>query len=299
MAEQRPAERPIRGQRFLDNKGRPTLEAVGLPSAPLRDLYHRMVIARWRTFVLGWLLLYSLLHVLFATLYSLAPGCVTSVEGFWDAYFFSVQTMMTIGYGAMSPVTTYAHVLVTVEAYAGMFLTAILTGLVFAKFATPTANVMFANWVCVAKHDGKPTLSMRMANARGNRLVSASLAVAVAKTIKTLEGETFRRVVDLKLVRNTNPLFWVGWTAMHVIDETSPFFGETNETLAQKGMEMIVILSGVDEHTSQSVHARRSYGAEEIKWGARFVDLIAAAQNEGALRRVDYRRFHDTQPADL
>ncbi len=299
MADSRPAPKELRGQRFLDNKGRPTLEAVGLPRAPMRDLYHRMVIARWRTFILGWLLLYTTLHLVFAGLYTLSPGSVSSVDGFWDGYFFSVQTMMTIGYGTMSPLTTYAHVLVTIEAYLGMFLTAVLTGLIFAKFATPTANVMFANSVCVSKHEGKPTLSMRMANARGNRLVSASLDVAVAKTIKTLEGETFRRVVDLKLVRNTNPLFWVGWTAMHVIDESSPFHGETTESLTEKGMEMIVILSGVDEHTSQSVHARRSYGADEIMWGARYVDIIAAAQNAGGLRRVDYRRFHDTQPAPL
>lgn len=296
-----PASQPreVRGQRFLDNKGRPTLEAVGLPRAPMRDLYHRMVITRWRWFLLGWLLLYTVLHVVFAGLYVLAPGSVSTVNGFWDAYFFSVQTMMTIGYGTMSPLTTYAHVLVTIEAYLGMFLTAVLTGLIFAKFATPTANVMFANWCVVAKHEGKPTLSMRLANARGNRLISASLDVAVAKTIKTLEGETFRRVEDLKLVRRSNPLFWVGWTAMHVIDETSPFYGETTESLTQKGMEMIVILSGVDEHTSQSVHARRSYGADEIKWGARYVDIIAAAQNTDGLRRVDYTRFHDTQPAEL
>lgn len=289
----------IRGQRFLDNKGKPTLEAVGLPRAPLRDLYHRLVIARWTTFILGCLFVYTTLHLVFAALYTLAPGCVANVEGFWDAYFFSVQTMMTIGYGTMSPVTTYAHVLVSLEAYLGMFLTAVLTGLVFAKFATPTANVMFANAVCIARHEGKPTLSMRMANARGNRLVSASLDVAIAMTITTAEGETFRKVVDLKLVRRTNPLFWVGWTAMHVIDETSPFYGETNESLAKKGMEMIVILTGVDEHTSQAVHARRSYGADEIQWGARYVDIIAAAQTAGGLRRIDYRRFHDTQPAPL
>lgn len=296
MASPRPE---IRGQRFLDNKGQPTLEAVGLPRAPLRDLYHRLVIARWTTFIFGCLVVYTLLHFLFGALYSLAPGCVSNMESFGDAYFFSVQTMMTIGYGTMSPVTTYAHVLVSIEAYLGMFLTAVLTGLVFAKFATPTANVMFANTVCIARHEGKPTLSMRMANARGNRLVSASLDVAVAKTITTLEGETFRKVVDLKLVRRTNPLFWVGWTAMHVIDETSPFFGETQETLMQKGMEMIVILTDVDEHTSQGVHARRSYGADEIKWGARYVDINAAAQTAGGLRRVDYRRFHDTQAAPL
>lgn len=291
--------RPVRGQRFLDNRGRPTLEAVGLPRATLRDVYHRIMIARWRTFLFGWLLLYSALHLVFAALYRLQPDSVTAVTSFWDAYFFSVQTMLTIGYGTMSPLTTYAHVLVTAEAYLGVLLSAVLTGLVFAKFATPTANVIFSDSAVVYRHEGKPTLAIRMANARGNRLISASLDIALAMTIKTAEGETFRKVLDLKLVRNTNPLFWVGWTAMHVIDETSPFYGETTETLTQKGIEMIVILSGVDENTSQAVHARRSYGADEIKFGARFVDIIAAAQNEGGLRRVDYGRFNHTQPADL
>jgi inward rectifier potassium channel len=286
-------------QRFLDNKGQPTLEAVGLPSSPLRDVYHRILTSRWRSFLASWLALYSVLHLGFGALYRLAPDCVSGVDDFWDAYFFSVQTMMTIGYGTMSPLTTYAHVLVTIEAYVGVLLAALLTGLVFAKFSVPTANVMFASSVCIAKHDGKPTLSMRMANARGNRLVSASLQVAIAMTVKTLEGETFRRVRDLKLMRDTNPLFWVGWTAMHVIDESSPFFGETNESLAEKGMEMIVILTGVDENTSQAVHARRSYGSEEIRFGHRYVDIIAAASSASGLRRVDYTRFNDTQPAEL
>jgi len=198
----------------------------------------------------------------------------------------------------MAPTSTFAHVLVTLESFTGMLMTAVMTGLVFAKFATPSANVLFSNVVCVSKQEGIPTVLFRLANARGNRLIEATLSVTLAKTVTTKEGEIFRRVLDVKLVRNTNPLFWIGWTAMHRIDETSPFFGETAESLTAQGCEMIVVLSGVDEHSSSTVHTRRSYAPEEFRWGARFVDIISPATALG-LRSFDFSRFHDTQPAAL
>ncbi len=293
--------RPTRSQRYLDNRGRPTIEVIGLPAAPLADLFHRLLTMQWRSFLASAFLSYLVINAFFATLYWLDPGGVeNAVPGsFLDAYFFSVESMMTIGYGRMVPTSTMAHVLVTVESFVGLLSTALLTGLIFAKFATPTANVLFSNVCCVAKHEGHPTLLFRLANARGNRLIQASLSVTIAKTVKTLEGETFRRVEDVELVRSTNPLFWIGWTAMHRITEKSPFHGETKESLLAKGSEMIVVLSGVDEHSSAMVHTRRSYGPEEMRWGERFVDILAASAGGDALRVADYRRFHDTQPADL
>ena len=290
-----------RSQRYLDNRGRPTVEVRGLPSAPLQDLFHRLLTLRWSSFLALAFATYLVINAGFAGLYLLDPGGVENTEpgSFWDAYFFSVESMMTIGYGRMVPVSTYAHALVTIESFFGLLTTALLTGLIFAKFATPTANVLFSNVVCVAKHDGVPTLLLRLANARGNRLIQASLAITVAKTTKTAEGETFRKVHDVALVRSTNPLFWIGWTVMHRIDESSPFFGETKESLLAKGAEIIVVLSGVDEHSSATVHTRRSYSPDEMRWGERFVDLLSAGAAQGELRAVDYSRFHDTQPAEL
>lgn len=293
--------RSTRSQRYLDNRGRPTVEVIGLPGSPLADLFHRLLTMQWRSFLLLAFAAYLLVNALFATLYWLDPGGIENTEpgSFLDAYFFSVESMMTIGYGRMVPTSTLAHVLVTIESFVGLLITALLTGLIFAKFATPTANVLFSNVVCIAKHEGQPTLLFRLANARGNRLLQASLSVTVAKTTKTLEGETFRKVEDVELVRSTNPLFWIGWTAMHRITPTSPFHAETQESLLAKGAEMIVVLSGVDEHSSATVHTRRSYGPEEMVWGARFVDILAANAAGDGLRVADYRRFHDTQPADL
>lgn len=290
-----------RTQRYLDNKGNPTVEVRGLPAAPLQDLFHQLLTMRWRWFFLSAFLTYLGINALFATLYWLDPGGVENAEpgSFSDAYFFSVESMMTIGYGRMVPVSTFSHVLVTLESFVGLLTTALLTGLLFAKFATPTANVLFSNVVCISKHDGHPTLLFRLANARGNRLIEASLSVTLAMTTRTKEGEMFRKVHDVPLVRSTNPLFWIGWTAMHRIDEQSPFWGETKESLLEKGAELIVVLSGVDEHSSASVHTRRSYGPDEIRWGERFVDLLSQNVQNGVLRSADYSRFHDTQPAEL
>lgn len=288
-------------QRYLDNRGQPTVEVTGLPAAPLADLFHRLLTMRWGAFLALAFAAYMVINALFACLYLLDPGGVENATpgSFLEAYFFSVESMMTIGYGRMVPVSTFSHVLVTIESFVGLLTTALLTGLIFAKFAAPTANVLFSNVVCIARHEGAPTVLFRLANARGNRLIQASLSVTLAKTIKTKEGETFRKVFDVPLVRSTNPLFWIGWTAMHRIDESSPFFGETKESLMANGAEMIVVLSGVDEHSSATVHTRRSYSPDEMRWGQRFVDLLSGNVRDGRLRAVDYSRFHDTQPADL
>lgn len=295
MAPRRP--RPVR---FLDNRGRPALLGLNLPRATWRDLYQRMLSASWPVFF-GWATAYYLLvHVVFAALYSLEEGSIANAPhgDFFDAYFFSVQTMMTIGYGAMGPATVWANVLVTVEAYWGMLTTAILTGLVFARFARPTANVLFSDVVCVSKHDGHPTLLMRCANARGNRIVEASLSVTLATTVKTKEGETFRRIRDVALVRPKNSMFFVSWTAMHRIDEHSPLHGETAESLAEKNAELLFVLTGIDEDLGATVHARRAYGAEEMRFGQRFVDVLSTVAGSEGLRVIDYARFHETQPAE-
>lgn len=286
--------------RFTDNRGQATIQAIGLPSAPLRDFYHRILTTRWRTFFLLSTIYYVTIHAIFAALYLIDPESIHGAEpaSFGDAYFFSVQTMMTIGYGVMAPGSLWGHVLVTAEAYFGMLTTALLTGLVFAKFARPTANVLFSDVCCIYVNEGVPTLVFRMANARGNRLVEANLAVSLARTVRTQEGETFRRVLDLKLVRDHNPMFFVGWTAMHRIDESSPLFGSTQDSLAQEGAEVLAVLTGLDEDIGATLHARRAWGPGEIRWGQRFVDIVANTKIENGLRVFDYRRFHLTQPAD-
>jgi inward rectifier potassium channel len=286
--------------RFTDNRGRTSIEAIGLPSAPMLDLYHRILTMRWRSFFALATLYYVGIHAIFAGLYQLQTGAISGGDGSFEAaYFFSVQTMMTIGYGTMSPATLYGHILVAAEAFFGMLTTAVLTGLVFAKFARPTANVLFSDKLCVQRQDGVPTLVLRMANARGNRMVEASLGVSVARTIVTAEGETFRRIIDLPLVRAHQPMFFVGWTAMHRIDEASPLFGVTPEQLAAEDAEILAVLTGLDEDIGATLHARKAWGHDEIRWGERFVDVVYGSRTEGGVRIFDYAKFHETTPAPL
>lgn len=285
-------------RRFLDNRGSPTFSTIGLPPSFWRDVYHRILEMRWRTFFGAAVLVYSGMHVIFATLFSLEEGSIGHSDGtFLEAYFFSVQTMMTIGYGGMTPATTWANVVVTIEAFVGLLFTAMLTGLVLAKFTRPTAAVMWSKIATISVHEGKPTLMIRMANARGNRIVEANVTMVAAMTIQTQEGETFRRLRDLTLVRRSSPLFSVSFTAMHVIDESSPLFGETPESLRRKALEIMCILSGVDETSVQSVHARASYVTDDLRFGERFEDIIVVQPDQS--RVIDYRKFHETRPAPL
>lgn len=292
MASQ-PHRRPL-----LDNRGNQTFSAIGMPSSFWRDLYHRILEMRWRWFLALAFSAYVVVHALFAGVYLAQPGSIANSDGsFSSAYFFSVQTMMTIGYGAMTPATPFANVVVMIEAFLGLLATAMLTGLVFAKFTKPSAAVLWSDVVCISLHEGVPTLAVRMANARGNRIIEAGLSLVAAYNVTTAEGERFRRIADLELVRRSTPLFFVSWTAMHRIDEKSPLAGETQASLADKGLELMAVLTGVDETSSQSVTARHSYTADDLRFGERYADIIEILPD--GTRVIDYRKFHETRTAPL
>ncbi|MBI5611390.1 MAG: ATP-sensitive inward rectifier potassium channel 10 [Deltaproteobacteria bacterium] len=270
--------------------------AIGAPRRPLSDLYHALMTVRWPA-MLGLILIwYLLLNLVFALLYVLGGDCIQGAEpgSFPDAFFFSVQTFATIGYGAMAPTTTYAHVLVTSEAFVGMLTAAVATGLIFAKFSKPTARVIFADTAIVAPRNGVPHLMFRLANQRGNQIVEARLQVALARWERTQEGETMRRFHDLELVRQQSLLFVLTWTAMHPIDDRSPLHGATAQSLIEEGAELVVSFVGLDETMNQTVHARWSYRPDEIRWNHRYADIIAVLPD--GRRQIDYRVFHNTAP---
>jgi len=208
-----------------------------------------------------------------------------------------VQTLATIGYGVMSPTTPYAHAVVAIEALCGVLAFAVITGIVFAKFSRPTARVMFSNVACIGVHDGKRTLMFRMVNERTtSRIVEAHVNVTFTREETTLEGVSMRRFYDMKLVRDTTPIFALSWTALHVIDEASPLFGQTAEMLRDKSVEIVVSFSGLDEHLSQPTHGRHSYIADEILFDQRFVDMISFSPEGG--RVFDFGRFHEVRPTE-
>src|SRR5881296_521694 len=193
------------------------------------DLYHHLLSAPWPRLLATIAGLYLAANALFALAYLAAPGSVENARpgSFVDAFFFSVQTMATIGYGKLVPHTGFANVLVTTEALVGLFGVAMVTGLMFAKFSRPTARVLFSRQAVVAPHDGVPSFMFRMANARGNNIVRAEVRVVLAREETTLEGSRMRRFHDLVLLRPRSTLFSFSWTAIHPITEASPFHGAT------------------------------------------------------------------------
>ncbi|MBE9109220.1 ATP-sensitive inward rectifier potassium channel 10 [Nodosilinea sp. LEGE 07298] len=238
-------------------------------------------------------LVYGLLNALFALAYLAGGDGIAQAQpgSFWDAFFFSVQTLASIGYGAMYPQTLYANAVVTVEALVGLLGLAVVTGLVFTRFAQSTARILFSRVVVVTPYNGVPALMFRSANQRGNPVIEAQMRVYLLRDEVSLEGQVMRRLYPLNLLRGETPSFPLTWTAIHPIDADSPLWQQTTESLAQLRAQMIVSLSGIDETVTQAVHARHVYQAHDILWDHRFIDIIHEIQ--GGDRYIDFSHFHD------
>ena len=288
----RPRQKIIAGAGPLQ----PGATILGLEDSRLSDLYHFLLTESWPTLLAGIVLIFVAINSVFAIIYMIDRGVENARLGsFGDAFFFSVQTMATIGYGKMSPDTIIANIMVSVEALIGLIGLAMVTGLVFAKFSRPTARVRFSRVGIVSNRDGIPSLQFRMANMRANRIVDVSARVVFARQERTLEGEEMRRFYDLKLQRDRNSIFIYSWTAIHPITEESPINGVTKEAMEAASAEIIVSVTGLDETFAQTVHARYSYRARDLLWGRRFVDILERGP-DGVLS-IDYTHFDDVVPS--
>ncbi len=282
---------------FMRSDGSVTLERVGLSRPMLRDAYHWLRTASWpRTFATitaAWVGS----NVIFAFLFLLGGDCIANARPghFGDAFFFSVQTLSTIGYGTMSPSTDYANVVVVTEAFYGLLFVAITTGILFSKFSTPTARLLFSREALVADMEGKRTLNFRLANARTSHIVEAVIRVTVARDEYDASGRLMRRLYNLPLVRDISPLLALTWTVMHVIDEDSPLYGLGPEDIEKQRLVLLVTVRGTEDQLSTTVHARYAYLSEYILFDRRHVDILL--RNPEGERYVDYRVFHDHEAA--
>lgn len=260
-----------------------------------RDLYHLLLVLSWPQFLLAIFGLYIVSNILFAFAYLAGGDCIANARpgSFPDAFFFSVQTMATIGYGGMSPKTSYANAIVTIEALIGLLGVAMVTGLAFARFSLPSARLLFSKVAVIAPYNGIPTLMFRTANQRRNFVLEAEIRVTLLRNETTSEGQFMRRFYDLELVRSRTPIFALSWMVMHPITEKSLLYGATPDSLVADEVEIIVTLTGIDETVSQTIHSRYAYTAQEILWNAHFVDIISKLPD--GRRVVDYTRFHDWQ----
>jgi inward rectifier potassium channel len=290
-------KRRARGSREIRLDDR-VLITHGMPTPLWQDLYHRALVVRWPTFFVSLGVLFLLLNTAFASLYMLGHASIANQfpAGFAGAFFFSVETLATVGYGDMHPQTVYAHWVATLEIFVGMSGIALATGLIFARFSRPHAKIVFARQAIVRPFEGRMTLMVRAANARQNVIAEAHAKLRIMRLETTVEGYTLRRLYDLTLVRDQHPVFKLGWSLMHVIDENSPLFGESAESLKDSDASLLLTLEGVDESTSQTMQARHMWSCELIRWQHKYVDIM---REEGGVSHIDYAHFHEVEPLEM
>lgn len=273
------------------------MEHIGRPDrAWSNDLGHCLLTMSWGRFSTVVVACYLSINLGFALLYLSCGDCVVNARpgSFIDRFFFSVQTLATIGYGQLTPVGLMANLLVAVEALVGMLFLALVAGLVYARFTRPTAGVLFSRRAVIGLFEGQPALMLRVSNARGDDIIEANATLTMGRDEASLGAGFFRRIHDLRLVRSATPTFTLSWTMVHMIDSTSPLYGMTAETLAQDRVEFLVLFTGHHQGFGQRVHARRAYAVEDLAWNARFSDMIVEFPN--GKRAIDLDKFDQIEP---
>ncbi|TFW22677.1 ATP-sensitive inward rectifier potassium channel 10 [Massilia arenosa] len=260
------------------------------------DTYHAMLAMSWPRFFFISGTLYLATNFLFAALFVLEPNSIDGArsQNLLDAIFFSIETLATVGYGAMHPATLYGHLVASAEILTGMAEVAFMTGLLFARFSRPTARFLFSKVAVVARFNGMPALMVRVGNERNNLIIEATVKASIVRRERTLEGQEFTRFYDLPLERDTTSVFALSWTVMHVIDERSPLYGRAPEAILDDSESLIVTMTGMDDTLNDFVHDRHSYAADEVLYGRRFADILS--EREGDVRIINFDLFHDTVP---
>ncbi|MFL5608059.1 MAG: ion channel [Gemmatimonadaceae bacterium] len=289
-----------RQRRLINRDGSFTSRRDGFPALSYLNGYHALLTMTWPGFlgIVG--AAYLAVNALFAWAFVLCGrgALAGQPEGqlggrFLRAFFFSVDTFATIGYGNVYPVGRLANVLVTIESLIGLLFVALLTGLVFARFARPTAALMFSDVAVIAPYQGITAFEFRIANARSNQLMELEAKVLYSR----LDGMT-RRYDQLKLERTKVVFFPLSWTIVHPIDESSPLWGVTHAELVEHDAEFDILMGGIDETFSQMVHARSSYKPAEIVFGSRFANIYNPVGPDGTIS-IDVSRLSDIEEAPL
>ena len=246
---------------------------------PENNFYHWLLGTSWTSFLLLVIFVYLATNFLFAVAYlACGDGAITQAQpgSLLDAFYFSVQTMATIGYGRMTPVGNLTNAIVTFEAFFGIVYSALTTGLAFARFTRPTAGVRFSKVAVIGSHDGIQTFKFRVANDRSSHIVEAQLRLWLIAESMTSEGERYRRSIELPLHRSESPVFSLTWTAMHSIDETSALKEYLGKAAIERQWHLLITFTGYHESLANQVYARHVYLPKDVQQNATFVDIVTA-----------------------
>jgi inward rectifier potassium channel len=249
---------------------------IGVSRFDLRDPYHLALTASWPSFTIAVLALYAAINILFAVLYAAVPGAIGNARpgSIADGFFFSMETLATVGYGQMYPATTYGHIMSVTEIMSGMAFTAITTGLIFVRFSRPRAKILFADHIVVTPYNGMPTLMVRIANGRMSMMTDLKVRLSALIREHSSEGHSMRRVNDLVLERSNVPMFALTMTMMHRIDEHSPLYGHTAQSLLEGDVRLFLSVEARDTAINSTVHDLKDYRSHDVRFGMRYADAV-------------------------
>lgn len=296
-------------QRLLNRDGTFNITRKGLGLGQSQTAFHTLLTMRWHQFILLAAIGYITINALFACAYVFTglgelqgpsiPGLTLEFGPFLRAFFFSVETFSTIGYGHVAPIGLAANILVTAEAFIALFSIAIVTGIIFSRFSRPLAQIVYSQTAVVAPYRGITGFMFRCANTRRTQLIDVSVTVIYSR-IEEHDGNRIRTFTTLPLEYNRVSFFALTWTVVHPIDETSPLYQLTHEDLVRNDAEFMVLLTGTEEVFSQNVHSRSSYKPDEIAWNAKFAPIFVGNHERGTTG-MDLGRIHEIQylPLDL
>ena len=278
---------------------------LGTSRYDIRDPYHLAVALRWPAFVVVFMVGFLAINSMFAVLYLLEPGAIAHATpgSIQDAFFFSVETLATVGYGVMAPGTLYGHIVASAETVAGLAFTAVTTGIIFVRFSRPRPNLLFADDAVVASHDNQPTLMIRIAYAGGGMLVGAEAHLDVLLYVRSSEGNRFLAPHELSLVRRRSPVLLLTWTLMHVIDASSPLYGLDAAGLKEAQARILLTIHGRDRETGTQVYDVKLYESAQIRFGYAYRDVVsidAQGRAQADLARVseiEIERAHTPKTA--
>jgi len=294
-APKQPAARRRRKPQLV-RVGTRDIETHGLAGGFWTDLYHRALTVYWPVFFGIAAAIFVGLNAIFAFFYWLGKDPIANVARDLplSLFYFSIETLATVGYGDMHPQTNYGHTVATVEIFTGMCFIAVMTGLIFARFSRPRARFLFAEHPVVAVHQRQQTLMIRFANARNNTISQATARLWLLRLETTVEGYNLRRYYELLLDRREHPMFGLSWTIFHSIDELSPLYRMTAQDFAAVDASLVLNVSGVDDASAQPLHARRIYSHRDIRWSHRYKDITSVSPDGRML--IDYSLFHEITP---
>lgn len=261
--------------------------------------YNALITMPWWEFLLAVLVIYLVINGVFALGYVLCgPDALQGdpgMQGFFRAFFFSVHTFATIGYGNIVPQGMASNLLVTFESLVGLTAFALVAGLVFARFSRPTAEIIYSEKAVIAPYGNGRAFQFRIMNGRENELVEVQATVSLGR-FENVDGMRQRRFHTLTLERSKVALFPLNWTVVHPIDDASPLNGWDEEMLKRSEAEFFILLTAIDETFAQTVHNRGSYTAHEVVWGAKFLPLVD--QDFAGAPSVRLDRFHQFEKVE-